>query len=189
MVSFSEHENLKKLIQGCIRGERVSQKLLYEEYFGYALSVCIRYCKSKEEAYEILNDGFMKIFTKLDKYDADKPFKYWLRRIMINTSLDHYRRNLKFYNHQGMETLQNFSEEAVAFQELAYEEIISMIQELPPAYRMVFNLAVIDGYKHEEIAELLGITTGTSKSNLFKAREKLKLMFKQSGKEEYAKYS
>lgn len=189
MVSFSENENLKKLIQGCIRGERVSQKLLYEEYFGYALSICIRYCKSKDEAYEVLNDGFLKIFTKLDMYDADKPFKYWLRRIMINTSLDHYRRNLKFYNHQDIDTLQNLSEEAKVLQELAYDEIISMIQQLPPAYRMVFNLAVIDGYKHEEIAEILNITAGTSKSNLFKAREKLKLMFKQNGKEEYARLS
>lgn len=189
MVGFSDNENLKKLIQGCIRGERVSQKLLYEEYFGYALSICIRYCKSKDEAYEVLNDGFMKIFTKLNMYDADKPFKFWLRRIMINTSLDHYRRNLKFYNHQGVDELQNISEDASVLQEMAYNEIISMIQQLPPAYRMVFNLAVIDGYKHEEIADILSISTGTSKSNLFKAREKLKVMFKQSGKEEYAKFS
>ncbi|CAN5347501.1 sigma-70 family RNA polymerase sigma factor [soil metagenome] len=189
MVGFSDNENLKKLIQGCIRGERVSQKLLYEEYFGYALSICIRYCKSKDEAYEVLNDGFMKIFTKLNMYDADKPFKFWLRRIMINTSLDHYRRNLKFYNHQGVDELQNISEDASVLQEMAYNEIISMIQQLPPAYRMVFNLAVIDGYKHEEIADILSISAGTSKSNLFKAREKLKVMFKQSGKEEYAKFS
>lgn len=189
MVSFSENENLKILIQGCIRGERVSQKLLYEEYFGYALSICLRYCKSKEEAYEILNDGFMKVFTKMNMYKHDKPFKFWLRRIMINTSLDHYRRNLKFYNHQEIDDFQHISEEAMVFQDMGYEEIISMIQQLPPAYRMVFNLAVIDGYKHEEIAEILNISSGTSKSNLFKAREKLKAMFKQYGKEEYAKFS
>jgi RNA polymerase sigma factor (sigma-70 family) len=188
-VSFSENENLKKLIQGCIRGERVSQKMLYEEYFGYALSICIRYCKSKEEAYEVLNDGFLKIFTKLDRYDADKPFKHWLRRIMINTSLDHYRRNLKYYHIQDIEEVQNLGIQATVLPTLAYEEIILMIQQLPPSYRVVFNLAVIDGFKHEEIADKLGISVGTSKSNLFKAREKLKLMFQQSGKEEYARFS
>jgi RNA polymerase sigma-70 factor (ECF subfamily) len=186
MVSFSENENLKKLIQGCIRGERVSQKLLYEEFFGYALSICIRYCKSKDEAYEILNDGFLKVFTKINMYDADKPFKFWLRRIMINTSLDHYRRNLKFYNHQDLDELNNVSVNASIIQDLAYEEIIDKIQMLPPSYRMVFNLSVIDGYKHEEIAEKLGISVGTSKSHLFKAREKLKVMLNLNGREEYA---
>lgn len=186
---ITESDDLKDLIHGCKHGERMSQKQLYEKFFGYSLSVCIRYCKNKEEAYEILNDGFMKVFSKLDLYDQDKPFKGWLRRIMINTALDHYRRNLKHSNHKELTENENFAVFSNALPDLAYDDIVLMIQKLPPAYKLVFNMAVIDGYKHEEIADILGISVGTSKSNLFKAREKLKIMVKQEGRGNYAKSS
>lgn len=190
-VNHKEDENIRKLILGCTRGERVSQKLLYENFFGYALSICLRYSKRKEEAYEILNDGFMKVFIHLKEkdFDSERPFKGWLRKIMINTALDHYRKNLKHYHHQDLNGQINEASTENILQDLAYEDLISMIQDLPPSYQVVFNLAIIDGYKHEEISTILGISVGTSKSNLFKAREKLKFMIIQKRKEEYAKFS
>ncbi len=186
-----EDENIKNLILGCQKGERGSQKLLYENFFGYSLSVCLRYSKSKEEAYEILNDGFIKIFKHLQFkiFNTESPFKAWLRTVMINTALDSYRKNLKHYYHKDLDDKLPIASNDNVLHNLAYEDLILIIQKLPPSYQVVFNLAVIDGFKHEEIAAILGISVGTTKSNLFKAREKLRMLLTQIGKEEYANLS
>ncbi len=181
-------ENVEALIKGCIRGDKNSQKALYKHFYGYAMSICLRYSKNKEEAIEVLNDGFMKVFTKTNKYDPSKSFKGWIRKIMINTALDNYRQNLKYYHNQDLESTQLAAAKENVLSELSYQEIVQMVQQLSPAYRTVFNLYVIDGYTHEEIAELLNISTGTSKSNLSKAREKLREMLKKN-KNEYARYT
>lgn len=179
---------IEALIQGCIRGQRDSQKALYKHFYGYAMSICLRYSKNSEEATEVLNDGFMKVFTKIKKYDATKSFKGWIRKIMINTALDNYRHNLKHYYNQDLETTQQSAAQENILSNMSYQEIVTMVQQLSPAYRAVFNLHVIDGYTHEEIAEILDISVGTSKSNLSKAREKLREMLKKN-KNEYARYS
>jgi RNA polymerase sigma factor (sigma-70 family) len=182
-------EKIEILIQGCIRRDKVSQKMLYKHFYSYAMSICLRYSKNSEEATEVLNDGFMKVFTKINMYDPTKSFKGWIRKIMINTALDNYRQNLKYYHNQNLETTEmaTATTESV-LSELSYQEILNMVQQLSPAYRTVFNLYVIDGYTHEEIAELLHISVGTSKSNLSKARERLRQMFKKN-KNEYARYT
>ncbi len=150
------------------------------------MSICMRYARSRDEAMEILNDSFLKVFTKTDRYDSEKSFKGWLRRILINTALDHYRHEVKHYFHSAIENGQTTSVEAAIIGELAHEELIGMVQRLSPAYRMVFNLYVIDGFTHDEIAEQLGISEGTSKSNLARARQHLKEMVQKSSNNAYA---
>ena len=133
----------------------------------------MRYANTREDAVEIMNDGFMKVFTYLKSFDLKKPFRPWLRRIMINASIDHFKRQSK---HSVLVELGEASEKETSNEQLdsiSYEEILDLVRELPPAYRAVFNLHAIEGYKHEEIAERLGISVGTSKSNYFKAKRKL----------------
>jgi len=152
------------------------------------MSICLRYSKNADEAVEVLNDGFMKVLTKIKKYDQNRSFKGWLRKIMINTALDNYRHNLKYYHSYDVENGEAAPVAENALSDMAYQEIVAMVQNLSPAYRTVFNLYVVDGYTHEEIAEMLRISVGTSKSNLSKARENLRNMLKKN-KDEYAKYS
>ena len=177
------------LIQGCMKGDRESQKMLYKHYYGYAMSVCIRYAHSMEEAQEIMNDGFLKVFTKINQYDPKRSFKGWMRRIMINTAIDYFRSNKHHYNHQEIEVAKGEQEKEDVLRDLSYNEIIALVQKLSPGYRTVFSLYVIEGYSHEEIADKLGINVGTSKSNLSKARANLRSMLAKYDKEAYAKYS
>lgn len=180
---------LPNLIQGCIREDRESQKKLYKLFYGYAMSICLRYSQTREEATEVLNDGFLKIFTKVNNYDPEKSFKGWVRRILINTALDNYRHNVKHYHAQDVTELEQSSLTPSVEDQLGYEDLIRLVQELSPAYRTVFNLYVIDGYTHEEIAGMLSISVGTSKSNLSKARVNLQARLKKSIKDEYRKYA
>lgn len=167
---------MQLLLQGCRRNDRESQRLLYQHYYAYAMSICVRYSHSIEEAKEIVNDGFLKVFKKIDQYEEKEPsFKAWLRRIMINTAIDHYRKELKHYYHQDINAQTELvTNEGNGLNNLSHAELIGLIQQLSPAYRTVFNLYVIDGYTHQEIAGLLNISDGTSKSNLMKARAKLR---------------
>jgi RNA polymerase sigma-70 factor (ECF subfamily) len=137
------------------------------------MGICLRYSRSHEEAVEIVNDGFIKIFGKLNHYTKGLSFKGWLRKIMINSAIDYYRRNEKHYHSLDISHGQYEESADSVLDKLTEREIIAVIQSLPPSYRMVFNLHVIEGYKHDEIAHLLNISTGTSKSNLAIARNKL----------------
>jgi RNA polymerase sigma-70 factor (ECF subfamily) len=152
-------------------------------YYSYAMGICIRYSRSADEAVEILNDGFLKIFSKLSLYSPGLSFNGWLRKIMINSAIDYFRRNERHYHSLDISHVQDESMSETVLDKLSAEEIISLIQRLPPSYRMVFNLFVIEGYHHEEIANQLNITVGTSKSNLAMARNKLKKMLSGSGEE------
>ncbi len=171
--------DLEELLKGCLKDSRQSQKLLYEKFYGYGMSVCIRYAKDEDDAIEILNDCFLKVFNGLKKFDLSRPFKPWFRRIIINEAINHFKKHEKrMKNEQIKDTEANSSIDDI-LSKIAYEEVVAMIQTLTTAYRTVFNLYVIDGYKHEEIAKMLGISVGTSKSNLSKAREKLQLLVKE----------
>ena len=173
-----ESKDLIKLLKECQKGERKSQDLLYKQFYGYAMGVSLRYSGSRNEALEIVNMGFFKVLTQLGKYNMKLSFKGWLRRIMINTAIDYYRRNAK---HQHFVDVSYAKDESVNFDaldQITEKEIMSAIQQLPPSYKMVFNLHVIEGFKHEEIAEQLGISVGTSKSNLAVARNKLQKILK-----------
>ena len=137
------------------------------------MAICRRYSLNDDDAADVLNDGFLKVFTHIDKYDPTKPFKSWIGRIITNTAIDHYRMNLKFSDHDDVTEHENIGNAAVIYDQLAYQDLLALVQSLSPAYRTVFNLFAIDGYSHEEISDLLKISVGTSKSNLFKARQKL----------------
>lgn len=178
---------LPDLLAGCLRNQRRSQELLYRKFYGYAMSVCMRYTHSRDEALDVVNDGFLKVFTRLDQYDPTQPFKGWLRRIMINTALDLYRASVRHQHEDLSEAYGASSDAADAHSQMAHEELIDMIQQLSPAYRLVFNLYVIDGYSHEEIANRLMISVGSSKSNLARARENLRAMIQKKNNDEYAR--
>ena len=167
-------EGLLSIIEGCKSNDRSAQEALYREYYGYAMSLCLPYSNDRAEAEEIAQDGFMKIFTKIDQYNPDFGFKSWMRRIFINSAIDYFRKNKK---HSGMSDIDEVQVEDFdnsVLDKLSGEEILGAIQGLSPTYRMVFQMNVVEGYKHNEIAEKLGITEATSRSNLAKARNKLK---------------
>jgi RNA polymerase sigma factor (sigma-70 family) len=176
------------LVQGCLRNDRDCQRLLYQHYYSYAMGVCLRYCKSKDEAKEVLNDGFLKIFQKISQYRIETSFEGWLRRIMINASIDHYRKEVKHYNHYSAENVSISNGQASALDEMAYADLMHLVQQLTPAYRLVFSLYVMDGFTHEEIATMLNISEGTSKSNLSKARENLRTMLERLNNKQMMNY-
>jgi len=180
---------LPDLLAGCLRNQRQSQELLYKQFYGYAMSVCLRYAPTPDSALEVLNDGFLKVFTRLDQYNPAQPFKGWLRRIMINSAVDHYRQEVRHHNQENLDQVgQLIATDTVdAYSQLAHEDLLMLIQRLSPAYRLVFNLYVMDGFTHEEIAGQLGISVGASKSNLARARENLRQLLKQINQNEYAR--
>ncbi len=179
---------LADLLAGCRAGNRRSQELLYRQFYGYAMGICLRYTHTRDEAVEVLNDGFLKVFTKLDQYDTNQPFKGWLRRILINSAVDQYRQAVKHYYHDDVDgAVQVATTSPDAYSQLAHDELLGLVQQLSPAYRLAFNLYVIDGYSHDEIAAQLGISTGTSKSNLARARENLRGMLVKKSHDEYAR--
>ena len=169
-------DELHQLIGGCLKQDRKSQKLLYKAFYGFAMGICLRYAVNRDQAAEVLNQGFLKVFTRIESYDAAKPFKAWLGKVMINTSIDHYRANLKMAYTDDLDMAENISDGELPDRNLNYNDLLNMVQSLPTAYRTVFNLFAIEGYTHEEIGEMLNINAGTSKSNLHKARVKLKQM-------------
>ncbi|MVM39525.1 sigma-70 family RNA polymerase sigma factor [Spirosoma sp. HMF3257] len=179
---------LTDILAGCLRNHRKSQELLYRQFYGYAMSVCLRYAPTREGALEVLNDGFLKVFTRLDQYDSSQPFKGWLRRILINAAIDHYRQEVR-HQHDDVEKAEQVavSGTADAFSQLSHEELLGFVQRLSPAYRLVFNLYVMEGFTHEEIAGQLGISVGASKSNLARARENLRQLLKHINYDEYAR--
>jgi len=172
--------DLLQLINGCVKQDRKCQKLLYKAFYGFGMGICLRYTGDRDEAAEVLNQGFLKVFTNIDRYDTTRPFKAWLGRIMMNVSIDYYRANLKMAYTDDLEKAEHISDGELADHKVSYDELLDMVRQLPQAYRTVFNLFAIDGYGHDEIGEMLGISPGTSKSNLHKARQKLKLMILKS---------
>ena len=152
------------------------------------MAVCDRYTNNQDDAVEILNDGFLKIFKEIHRYkpaysDVVGSFKGWLRKIMVYTAIDHFRKNHKYAFTAELDNgvIQVSSQTESALDKISYEEIIRAIQKLTPGYRTVFNLFVIEGFTHDEISEKLGISTGTSKSNLAKARRQLqKILYREN---------
>ncbi|MCS6929086.1 MAG: RNA polymerase sigma factor [Saprospiraceae bacterium] len=163
----------EKLRQGCLRQHPLAQKYLYERYFGRLLGIAMRYTSDREEALSVLNQAFLKIFSNINQYSGAGSFIGWMAKIVLHTAIDHvrsqvtYRRVMDFH----AEADNRVSNEGLS--QLQAEDLFRIIQQLPPATRTVFNLYVIDGYKHSEIAEMLNIDEGTSKWHLFQARRLL----------------
>lgn len=167
--------DIEQLIRSCIAGERSSQARLYNMYAHRMMGVCMWYARNKEEAEEILQDGFMRVFTYLHKYAGTGSFEGWIRKIMVNAALFKYRskshlRPVLKLDADSADITENNS--VIAY--LDAKELVALVQTLTPGYRMVFNLYVLEGMKHREIAEILGISENTSKSNLADARAILK---------------
>ncbi|WP_201747984.1 RNA polymerase sigma factor [Chitinophaga vietnamensis] len=166
--------DINQLIAGCRKKQRGSQETLYRIFFGYAMSICLRYVQQKEEAVEIMNDGFLKIFQHIHSFDTSRPFKSWLAKIMVNTAIDYLRSKKKVQFADDIDHVHEIAVDEHIVEKLSYDELLQLVQTLPPAYRTVFNLYVMEGFQHHEIAQTLGISEGTSKSNLFKAKKILK---------------
>jgi RNA polymerase sigma-70 factor (ECF subfamily) len=164
-------DETKQLIEGCIKGDRQSQSRLYRQFMQPMFVVCMRYAKNREEAEEILQEGFMRVFEYIHQYKFAGSFEGWMRRIMVNCALQKYRSkgHLRPLINDDTTALENIGHEDTISQ-IGTKELMKLVQQLPPAYRMVFNLYVFEGMKHREIAEHLRISEGTSKSNLSDAR-------------------
>lgn len=168
-TDFLEH--LTQLIQGCIEGNRHSQNQLYLLFAPKMFGVCLRYSKNRQEAEDIVQEGFVQVFKSLKSFKYKGSFEGWVKKIMVYCAIQHYRSKPKMHPVVTIETvdIEETGDEDIMSQ-LGKKELLSMVQALPPAYRMVFNLYVFEGMKHREIAELLHISEGTSKSNFFDAK-------------------
>jgi len=176
MEDINENLDLHQLLDGCRQGKRSSQHRLYARFYNYAMTIARRYTGTLETAEEVVNDAFFKVFTKLDLYSDSLPFRFWLRRIIINTAIDRFRVGMNTPTPVELQAWHDPELDTGIVENLTHEQIIAMLDHLPPAYRTVFNLFVVDGFSHEEIAETLKVSVGTSKSNLSRARQHLKSM-------------
>lgn len=176
-MQVSYHKMLDEIIEGCRRGERSAQKLLYERLYPRMMGTCMRYAADRDQATEILNKGYLKVFTAIKEYrkQDNTGIEVWMHRIMINTAIDHLRAEIR-HRHAEVDHTIYIEDTADVVSDLTVDEIMAMVNALTPAYRAVFNLYVVEGYTHPEIAGLLDISEGTSKSNLAKAKVKLRKM-------------
>ena len=188
-------ENVSLVIQGCINKEYKYQKMVYENYRGFALKIVFRYIYRYEKAVDVANDGFVKLFAAFERFtsaeteeDNRKILMGYIKKIMVNASIDELRKGSMLPEIGGIPKYVwgKTSKEDDADQKLLYKQIITLIKELPPSYRIVFNMYVIDGFNHLEIADILKIPVGTSKSNLSRARVMLQAAIKKSEEQNYA---
>lgn len=171
----------KSVIEACLRRERWAQKVLYESYYPVMFSICLRYARNSQQAEDILHEGFLKVFKNLDKYVTGTSLHSWIHRIIVNSAIDQYRKNTRKRTEE-IDNAYNLSVDSpTPGSKLMEEEILSCVQSLSPTYRAVFNLYVMEGYSHRDIAEKLNISESTSRSNLVKARAKLREMLKCKG--------
>lgn len=189
-MMFLKHKySTEDLIQDCKSGSRKAQELLYKQFAAKMMAVCMRYAVDKMEAEDMLQNGFIKVFQKIDDYRGDGSFEGWVRRIMVHSSIEYYRKHHKMM--QVVELDDHTPEQSVnpaATANLSAKDLLGLIQQLSPGYKMVFNLYAIEGYSHKEIGEIMGISEGASKSQLSRARAILKeQVLKMEGKKyEYA---
>lgn len=159
------------LIKGCIRKERGAQKALYERYADRLLGICARYAADTAEAEDILQEGFVRIFIHIRDFSAKGSLFNWMRKVMINTAITMYHKTLRHRYHQEIEAVQTPArDEMPGSSDFTHEELLAVIRSLPEGYRIIFNLYAIEGFKHREIAEMLGIDVNTSKSQYSRAR-------------------
>ena len=166
--------DFRSVIAACIAGNSQAQHILFKKYFGYAKSVCLRYTYSPEEAEEVLNEGFFKVFNNLERYDPGQPFKAWLRTVMVNNAISYFRRNKKHY--AARTAFDEIPEPGIAddaVSEITAGEIMQLIHELKPIYKTVFLMYAVDGYSHKEIASMLEINEATVRSQYARARAQL----------------
>ncbi len=188
---MSEDKQMQQLIQGCLNGDRRSQQAVYKLLYGKMKAVCLRYTKDSDQAMDVLQEGFIKVFQNMEKYTGVGSFEGWVRRIMVNLSIDRFRKQkndfLLLNSNMSPEDFEDEIEDEEDENAVDYDfkpsQIIEAMQQLSPAYRTVFNLYVFENYTHQDIADSLGISVGTSKSNYAKAKRNMKkILLKNFGK-------
>jgi RNA polymerase sigma factor (sigma-70 family) len=166
------------ILEGCIAGKRSAQTLLYKKFASTMLGVCMRYSSNRDEAEDIVQEGFIKVFQRISSFRREGSFEGWMKRIMINQALNHYRKNKKVPYHSLIEEIDETEildlEDAEPFEPVPTEKLMKLIQNLPEGYRMVFNLYVFEEFSHKDIAESLNVSESTSKTQLLKARRLLR---------------
>ncbi len=167
----------KALIAAVARQDRVAQQHIYEEFYPRMMGVCLRYAGSEDEALDLLHEGFIKVFQNISKYKPGTSLAAWIRTIMVNNCIDYYRKAIRRRTVPIDTVFDCSSDEPDALSVYTEKEILKGVQTLSPAYRAVFNLYVVEGYSHKEIADHLDINESTSRSNLVKARQKLQDYF------------
>jgi RNA polymerase sigma factor (sigma-70 family) len=168
----------ENILKGCREGKRIAQKQLYDKYVSLMLAICLRYSKSRDEAEDLLQEGFLKIFQNINTYRKQGSLEGWIKRIMINHALNQYKKNRKIPFAEDVDSINeneilSVHEEIEKNEPVPAETLLAMIQSLPEGYRMVFNLYVFEGYSHREIAEAINFSENTSKTQLMKARRQL----------------
>ncbi|WP_207423635.1 RNA polymerase sigma factor [Desertivirga brevis] len=171
-----------ELVQKCKSGELKYQEKLYKHFYGYAMGVSLRYLSERDDALEVVNDSFIKVFKAIQFYNETQPFKAWLRRIVVNTAIDLRRKNMKFQNNVDIEEAVYVGRQAEAVEQLSAKDILRLLDALPEVQKTVFNLYEIDGYSHDEIGDMLNIPVSTSRVYLSRAKEKLRNYLNQQEK-------
>lgn len=188
-MNYSDKEIAGKLITSCVKGDKKSQQKLFQAFYGKMLNVCFRYADDLDEAKDMLQEGFIKVFANLEGFENKGSLEGWIRRIIVNTAIDYVRKkkdvfiNIDTASIQDQITEKNSDSELSEYSKMRVDIIMKLIQKLSPAYRTVFNLYAIEEYSHKEIASKLNISEGTSKSNYAKAKVNLKTMFDDYVKE------
>lgn len=179
-----------ELVNQCLKGDELAQKQLYDQFSGQMLGVCMRYANNRDDAYDMFQDGFIKVFEKLHKYNGKGPLGAWIRRTIVNNTLDELRRQKRLMNHKeafraDFNTHNDGWDDSFELDEddgVSHERILEMVQSLPKGYRTVFNLYAIEDYSHKEIADLLDISESTSKTQYRKAKGHLRRMIEEERK-------
>ena len=184
---MSETKELQNLIEGCLKGDRRAQQAVYRKYYGKMKAVCMRYTRDADQASDVLQEGFLKVFMQIDRFTGVGSFEGWIRRIMVNLSIDRFRKLKHDFLASGElidaektgASDEELDEHDDDYLDITPEQIIDAMQQLTPAYRTVFNLFVFEDYTHQDIAEALNISVGTSKSNYAKAKKNIRRLLEK----------
>lgn len=180
-------ETEEELLQDCRDGNRSAQYELYQRYSKAMYAICLRYTKSTAEAEDVLQEAFVKVFTKIESFKRESTLGYWIKRIVINTALNHQRSKLYLHPMVDVELMNDKTEAATALSDYSYQELLEMIKGLPDGCQVIFNLYAIEGYKHQEIAEMLSISEGTSKSQYARAKQLLQKKLESNQRVNYGR--
>jgi RNA polymerase sigma-70 factor (ECF subfamily) len=178
----------RALIEECIHGNSKAQKDLYEQYSRQMMAVCMRYSKKTEDAEDILQEAFVKVFRNLDQFRYDSTLYFWIKRIVINTALNYHRGKMHQQQTVDVEEIHDLADDEVTLSNYHLKDLLNLLQSLPDGSRVVFNLYAIEGYQHREIAEKLGISEGTSKSQYARAKRLLRDMIAKLERHTYERF-
>ena len=188
-MKLTKTYTIDDLIEGCKAGDRKMQEMLYKQSSAKMFAICLRYARDRMEAEDSLQMGYIKIFQNLKNYRGDGSFEGWMKRVMVNTAIESYRKNLKNLQLVQLDTVFESPATGFDFSKLGMQDLLKLIQQLADGYRLVFNMYIIEGYTHKEIAQTLGISESASKSQLSRARAILKEKITKMEDINYAKYT